>query len=145
MVNINKLNGGDITITTGGSTKTRITFTDGTTKEYDWSGDIKLGSLPISDTNDFYDWNTYTWTKHPKIVNLGTKVTGIDDSMFQECTELTTITIPNTVTYFGNDVFPTDDGKLNSIVFKGRTLANVQAMDGYPWGIINTNIISVSN
>lgn len=41
---INTLNGGDITITTGGSvldaTKTRITFTDGTTEEYDWSGEI---------------------------------------------------------------------------------------------------------
>ena len=62
--------------------KTLITFTDGTSQEYDWSGDIKLGSLPVSDTSDFFDWNTYTWTKHPKIVNLGTKVTGIDDSMF---------------------------------------------------------------
>ena len=63
--------------------------------------------------------------------------------MFLECTELTTITIPNTVTYFGYDIFPTNDGKLNSIVFQGKTLADVQAMDGYPWGISNTSIISV--
>ena len=44
MVTIGTLNGGNITITTGGSvldaTKTRITFTAGTTEEYDWSGEI---------------------------------------------------------------------------------------------------------
>lgn len=44
MVTINTLNGGNITITTGGSvldaTKTRITFADGSAGEYDWSGDI---------------------------------------------------------------------------------------------------------
>ena len=42
MININKLVGGSITITTKpvANPKTKITFTDGTSQEYDWSGEI---------------------------------------------------------------------------------------------------------
>ena len=43
MININKLDGGNITITTKpvANPKTKITFTDGTSQEYDWKGEIK--------------------------------------------------------------------------------------------------------
>ena len=42
MININKLVGGSITITTKpvANPKTKITFTDGSVEEYDWSGEI---------------------------------------------------------------------------------------------------------
>ena len=66
MITINKLNGGDITITTGGSvldaTKTRITFTDGTTQEYDWSGEINYQTMIDA---GLYDDNMYAWIKSP--------------------------------------------------------------------------------
>ena len=44
-ITINKLIGGSINIITGGvepagNPKTKITFTDGTSQEYDWSGEI---------------------------------------------------------------------------------------------------------
>ena len=41
MININKLVGGNITITTQvANPKTKITFEDGTSQEYDWKGEI---------------------------------------------------------------------------------------------------------
>ncbi len=62
---INKLIGGNITITTGGSvldaTKTRITFTDGTTEEYDWSGEIKQQTMIDAGLCT----NSYSWIKNP--------------------------------------------------------------------------------
>ena len=47
MISINKLVGGSITITTkpAASPKTKITFTDGSVEEYDWSGEITKDTM----------------------------------------------------------------------------------------------------
>ena len=47
MITIKNLIGGSITITTkpAGNPKTKITFTDGTSQEYDWSGEINQQTM----------------------------------------------------------------------------------------------------
>lgn len=70
MISINKLIGGSITITTkpAGNPKTKITFTDGGTEEYDWSGEITKQTMI-----DAGLWDTnYHWMKNPSSVEIGT-------------------------------------------------------------------------
>lgn len=72
MISINKLIGGSITITTKpvGNPKTKITFTDGTSQEYDWSGEITKQTM--IDAYIYDDTNYHTWIKNPSSVEIGT-------------------------------------------------------------------------
>ena len=70
-------------------------------------------------------------------------ITAIGEAAFGRCFNLTNIIMPASVVSIGRDVF--FDVSLKSLVFKGKTLAEVQAMPNYPWGINNTSIISTWN
>ena len=70
-------------------------------------------------------------------------ITAIGEAAFGRCFNLTNIIMPASVVSIGPDVF--FDVSLRSLVFKGKTLAEVQAMANYPWGIIDTSIISTWN
>ena len=106
---INKLIGGSINIITGGGTdeptgnpKTKITFKDGSSQEYDWSGEINQQTM-----NDagLYDLDSYMWIKEPKTVEIGTNVTSIEWYAFYDCGGLKSVTIPSSVTSIGSSVF----------------------------------------
>ena len=62
MININKLVGGSITITTKpvANPKTKITFTDGSVEEYDWSGEINQQTMIDS---GLFNGDSYVWIK----------------------------------------------------------------------------------
>ena len=45
-----------------GNPKTKITFTDGTSQEYDWSGEIN--QQPMIDAG-LLDGDSYVWVKEP--------------------------------------------------------------------------------
>ena len=45
-----------------GNPKTKITFADGTSQEYDWSGEINRQTIIDA---GIYDGNEYTWVKEP--------------------------------------------------------------------------------
>lgn len=99
MISINKLVGGSITITTKpvGNPKTKITFTDGTSQEYDWSGEINQQTMI-----DFGLYNSSSgWVKNPHTVEIGTNVTSIGSNAFYACHGLTSVTIPDSVTSIG--------------------------------------------
>ena len=77
-IHVTHIVGGDITVTTGGSldnTKTRITFTDETSQEYDWSGTISEQTMIEA---GLLDENTGEWVKDITSLEIGTNVTGID-------------------------------------------------------------------
>ena len=92
MVTINTLNGGNITITAGGSApaidlrKTRVIYTTESGHD-DWSSEI-VGTLTQNSIPNTYDIKT---------VDIGTSVTSIGDSAFTQCNGLISITIPETV------------------------------------------------
>lgn len=64
----------------------------------------------------------------------------IGDAAFAGSTNLKRVYIDPTVDHIGTDAFLMCGG-LEQMYFKGRTLAQVQAMDNYPWGIEDTSII----
>lgn len=51
------------------------------------------------------------------------------------------IEIPSSVSSIGSDAFY-GCHSLSSVMFDGKTIEQVQAMDNYPWGIEDTSIIS---
>jgi len=99
-------------------------------------------------------------------VTIPNSVTSIDGFAFRSCTSLssvaipesttnigenafrqsgiTNITIPNSISNIGTNAF-LDCTNLTSLTFKGKTLAEVQAMSNYPWGISDTSIIKTWN
>ena len=81
-----------------GNPKTKITFFDGSVEEYDWSGEINQQTMIDA---GLYDGGSHTWIKKPTTVEIGSAVTSIGQSAFQECSWLTNITIPDSVTSIG--------------------------------------------
>ena len=65
-ITIENLIGGSITITTkpAANPKTKITFTDGTSQEYDWSGKINLDTMKVAGLYTKYT-NNNKWVKMP--------------------------------------------------------------------------------
>ena len=66
-------------------------------------------------------------------VTIPDSVKSIGDYAFYGCC-LESVTIPDSVMSIGDDAFYGCD-KLNSLVFKGKTMDEVKEMDHYPWGI----------
>lgn len=64
----------------------------------------------------------------------------IGSDAFASSTNLKRVYIDSAVDNIGTDAFRLCGG-LEQMYFKGRTLAQVQAMDNYPWGIEDTSII----
>ena len=71
--------------------ETVVTYTDGTTKEFNISGEITSGSVE----------NISAATK----VDIGNSVTSIGDNSFRGCSGLTSVTIPDSVTSIGDFAF----------------------------------------
>lgn len=64
----------------------------------------------------------------------------IGSEAFAGSTNLKRVYIDSTVANIGTDAFLLCDA-VEQMYFKGRTMAQVQAMDNYPWGIEDTSII----
>lgn len=90
-------------------------------------------------------------------ITIPNTVTTIDEAAFSSCWKLTNIVIPNSVTSIGSLAFSWCDSlisvtipasvktiggsafwncnNLNNVTFEGKTLGEVRAMPGFPWGI----------
>ena len=120
MININKLVGGSITITTKpvANPKTKITFTDGSVEEYDWSGEINQQTMIDS---GLYDGDSYVWIKKTQTIEIGSDVTSIGGMLFSNCNWLTNITIPDSVTSIGVQAFYGCRGLTSLMIGNGVT------------------------
>lgn len=95
-------------------------------------------------------------------ITIPNTVTSIDEAAFGSCWKLTNIVIPNSVTSIGCCAFIWCDSlksitipasvktvgacafwncnRLNNLIFEGKTLGEVRAMPGFPWGIPSPKI-----
>lgn len=96
MISINKLVTGSIVITTAPVVKqtTFVKYTVASGRP-SWEGDIVglLSSSSIPNRTDAEE------------VDIGNHVTGIDSSVFSECTNLTTVAIPDGITTIKDNAF----------------------------------------
>ena len=93
-----------------GHPETRITFSDGSSDTYEWSGEIDKQTMVDA---GLFDENEWTWIKEPVTVDIGNTVTSLGYS-FSSCSSLTSVTISDSVTSIGNNAFR-DCGGLTSI------------------------------
>ena len=146
-----------------GNPKTKITFTDGTSQEYDWSGKITYRTMKdagLAENN--------AWIKQPQTVEIGTNVTSIGNYTFEDCSSLTSVTIPDSVTSIGDYAFNgcermksvtigngvtsigyrvfTGCSSLTSVTFSGKDKATVTGIGTdteitYPWSLASGCVI----
>ena len=94
MISIATLNGGNMSIVTGtpgpaGHPETCITFSDGSSDTYEWSGEIDQQTMVDAGLFDDSQW---TWIKEPVTVDIGNTVTSIGGSAFSNWRGLTSVT-----------------------------------------------------
>lgn len=122
--------------------QTHIVFSDNTRKDALIVGEfssedldgkqpvsVKLGNSVTSLLGGAFD-ERYSLTS----VTIPNSMKSIEERAFSNCYGLTSVTIPNSVTSIGDSAFNYCSG-LTSVTFIGKTLAQVQAMANYPWGI----------
>lgn len=113
--------------------KQEMTFTDGTVlsaQDYAFSSPESL--------------DTFVHTLVPErdrteIAEVGCQCR-IGDYTFAICTALKTVRIGSGVTRIGEDAFSRCPA-LEAVYFNGKTKAEVEAMENYPWGIEDTSVI----
>ena len=76
-------------------------------------------------------------------IKIPSSVENIRDGIFWNCKSLKSIEIPDTVKSIGYGAFY-DCTSLEEVIFKDKTIDEVKAMDGYPWGIEDEAIIKCS-
>lgn len=142
-IHINKLDGGNITITTGGSTPAGHEET-----WYKYAGDTEWRTVSIQGSIiGSYDENTgenIPTTQIPNVTNvveleIGTDVTSIGDSAFLYCDKLTSVTIPNRVLSIGNYVFQGCSG-LTSITIPNSVTSIGNGAFSYCSGLTSVTI-----
>lgn len=143
MVTIGTLNGGNITITSGGSTPATRTATrvwygndESVYTEYEISGSIY--SPGKNEDDDILPTEQIPNVTSAKKIEIGTSVTNIGYGAFCACVSLINLTIPNSVTSIGNYAFGDCSG-LTSVTFEGKDKATVQGMTNYPFGLDSAN------
>ena len=101
---INRLNGGNITIGSGGGSSehsgTRFTLEGGTVETYNITG--TLDRQWMIDNGYYRDGD---WRKTITQADIGNTVTSIGSSVFSDCSGLTSVTIPDSVTNIGDTAF----------------------------------------
>jgi hypothetical protein len=155
------LNGGNITITTGGSTPAGHADT-----WVKWDGDTEWTPVSIEgsiygDSTDSLPTTQILNIENVVALEIGTDVTSIDELAFINCSRLTSVTIPNSVTNIGASAFRDCSGLtsvtipervesigwrpfyncygLTSVTFEGKDRATVQGMTNYPFGLNHAN------
>ena len=99
-----------------------------------------IAKAHIPDSVTHIGYGAFFGCEYLTSIYIGTNVTTLGGDLFFNCSSLQTLTLPATVTRLDDNVF-FGCSSLTDVTFKGKTLQQVRAMNGYPWGISNTSII----
>ena len=75
-----------------------------------------------------------------KNVTVPDSVIYIEYGAFEFCSSLRDVTMSSNIEHIGKDAFY-GCHKLKKVLFKGKTIEQVKAMENYPWGIEDTSVI----
>ena len=108
--------------------------------EYAFGNCTSLTSISILDSIKSIGDGAFYNCAHLTSIKIPDSVKSIRSWTFDNCTSLKSISIPDSVESIGHSAFH-DCTSLKEVVFKGKTLEEVQAMDFYPWGIKDESVI----
>ena len=95
--------------------------------------------IDIKQLDAIKDYAFY-WCTSLKSIKIPSNVKSIGKFAFYYCACLESINVPSGVNSIGEWAFAICTG-LRELVFTGKTLEQVKAMQYYPWGIEDTSII----
>lgn len=162
-LNVDKLVGGNIVITTSGGgnisghPETIVTLLDNSIKRYNISGTLDASIMNDSDNFDSCGGSLI------KAVDIGTSVNLIDSQAFYNCNSLRSVTIPDSVETIGYEAFYGCVGltsvtigngvtaigsgafgncyALTNVTFAGKNRATIKGMINYPFGLNSGTLI----
>ena len=105
---------------------------------------ISLENIIIPDSIKSIGNYAFSRCKSLKSITIPYSVKSIGNGAFSNCASLNSITIPDTVKSIGEWTFASCTS-LNEVIFKGKTIDQVNAMANYPWGIKDTSVIRCEN
>lgn len=109
------------------TTKTFVTYRDGTTREYDIEGQLAYGV--IQDMNNIVK------------VEIGSAVTSIGNDVFDNCSNLSRVVIPSSVTTIGNGAFLGCTSLTSLVIAEGVETIDIGAF----WDCQAMNEITIPN
>ncbi len=113
---------------------------DGIFNWFDLNGNHIENPIDLMNTGLFAYLPEYYIPKTISKCIIPDNIKQIANGAFFRCRSLTTVYIPNTVTYIGYYTFSECDA-LKEVIFKRRTLEQVKQMENYPWNIEDESII----
>ncbi len=106
-------------------------------------GCSKLTSVTIPNSVTSIGQEAFSGCSGLTSVTIGNSVTNLGSRAFFGCSGLTSVAIPASVTSIGVDAFY--DTSIMNTYMTTKSLAEVQAMDNYPWGLPAGGIIHCSD
>ena len=113
-------------------------------RDWSFSDYMSLTNIKIPDSVKKIERYAFWNCRFLKKIKIPDSVEWIEDWVFEDCRSLISIKIPSSVESIGHYIFH-KCSSLKEVVFKGKTIDEVKAMYGYPWGIENESVIKVKS
>ena len=94
------------------------------------------GSGPMADYATEADIPWYSSRNDIKTVVVSNGVSGIGECAFHDCSSLTSITIPNSVTSIGNHAFSSYSARYTTITFEGPSVSTTTLGPLWLWRVM---------